>query len=663
METVNLTASDTLQPEPNPVADVAKPLPAFQAKNVDEIVYPSCVNQRPDGLYVDAVRAAVDTQFTRFIESVFEQHAYFLELDYAVLSRVLNHGVAPVHSKAEWLKLAAKIAAFPEPRRALYKNVEIVGDFEAAEYLFEPIFMEVENQASDSTETPSVQSLPTQLVFDEFVAYLWRHGVRDCIDEKSLRRIIAKDEMGRIEIARWMEPSAGQDAGIKEISDALHRDNSPKQLANGHIDLGQFKNRYPQIAENATLLKKTPRVLGQPGRKISGEVVEPALPKDFDFKALAGIGTKIEQRADGEYIVSTMEGFLSLDSATNQVSITARIVSHEGVSMRTTGDLKLTGDDYEEHGEVEEKRTVEGKNMTFCADVYGNLISHGGTITLKQNFSMGKMSNPLGKIVVEGRASSTIIEAPGGEIKIHTAEGCTITAKHVIVENAVCCQIVAEVLEIGVAEGCAVAAKSLKIENASSRKDEETIASICIPDLSSFEAQRIELNKKIKASQAAQENTQREIEALQAQPEFAHFLTLQSKIMRGEIKLNPAQLEGFKKAASRFHSPLQQLRQLTEQTKPMQAIITHAQQQLHEMEKQQAAWANEIGCTIESISGETVVRTLRVTFGGALLADVSPQELIVKLRNMGEPHERLFSGGAGKFSWVYSETQAEPGDS
>ena len=83
--------------------------------------------------------------------------------------------------------------------------------------------------------------------------------------------------------------------------------------------------------------------------------MEPALPKDFDFKALAGIGTKVEQRADGEYIVSTMEGFLSLDSATNQVSVTARIVSHEGVSMRTTGDLKLTGDDYEEHGEVEEK--------------------------------------------------------------------------------------------------------------------------------------------------------------------------------------------------------------------------------------------------------------------------------------------------------------------
>ena len=65
METVNLTASDTLQPEPNPVADIAKPLPAVQ-ENADEIVYPSCVNQRSDGLYVDAVRAAGPKGYTDY---------------------------------------------------------------------------------------------------------------------------------------------------------------------------------------------------------------------------------------------------------------------------------------------------------------------------------------------------------------------------------------------------------------------------------------------------------------------------------------------------------------------------------------------------------------------------------------------------------------------
>jgi len=644
-----------------PAAEAAKPLPENPEAKISELVFPSFVLKRDDGLYVDAVRAALDTQFTRFVDSVFTEGAYFPNVDYAVLSRLLYQAAGPATTKTEWLKLSDQIAAFPEPRRALYRSVKIIGDAERAEYLFEPVFVEAD--AAEGESPASTQPVPAKLAFDEFVAHVWGQGVRAGIDDKTVRRVIDKGEMGPIEIAKWIEPAAGQDASIQEISDALHRDNAPKQLANGHIDLGQFKNRYPQIAKHVALLKKTPRVLGQPGRNLSGELLEPDMPKDFDFKALAGIGTQVEQRPDGEYIVSIMEGFLTLDSTTNQVSITAKIVSHEGVSMRTTGDLVFTGDDYEEHGEVEELRTVEGKNMTFCADVYGSLISHSGTITLKQNFSKGKMHNPQGKIVVEGRASSTLIEAPGGEIHIHTAEGCTISGKHVTVENAVRCQIVAEVLEIGVAEACAVAAKAVKIGQSGARKDVESVVSVCIPDLSDFEEQRTALKKQIADSQAGQQKAQRQIEALQAQPEFAQFLALQTKIARGEIKLSPAQLDGFKKAASRFNSQLQLLRQLMEQVKPAQAIISQAEQQLQEMDKQQAAAAQDIRCNIEAITGETVVRTLRVKFGGDLLAGASPQEMLVKLRNLGEPHERLFSGGAGEFSWVYSETKPETADS
>ena len=666
MEAIHITeTSDTPQRELGgdlaaaPAAEASKPLPGNPEAKASEWVFPSCVNKRSDGLYVDAVRAAADAQFTRFVDSVFAEGFYFPSLDYAVLSRLLYPAAGAATAKVEWLKLSNQIAAFPEPRRALYKSVNIFGEADGAEYVFEPVFTELEAGEAD---TPSqAAAAPAKLDFDEFVAYLWGQGVRAGIDEKTVRRVIEKGEMGRIGIARRIEPTAGQDASIQEISDALHRDNAPKQLSNGHIDLGQFKNRYPQIAMNVALLKKTPRVLGQPGRKISGEIVEPELPKDFDFRALAGIGTQVEQRPDGEYIVSSMEGFLSLDTASNQVSITDKIVSHEGVSMRTTGNLTLSGDDYEEHGEVQEKRTVEGKNMTFCADVYGNLISRGGTITLKQNLSNGRASSPQGKIVVEGRASSALIEAPGGEITIHAAEGCTISGKHVIVENAVRCQIVAEILEIGVAEGCAIAAKAVKIGQSGARKNAEAVVSAFIPDLSEFEEQRTVLKKQIADSQAGQQKSRREIEALQAQPEFAHFLTLQTKIARGEVKLSPAQQDGFKKVAVRFAPQLQQLRHLTEQAKPAQAIIGHAEQQLQEMDIQQAAWAQDIRCNIDAITGETVVRTMRVKFGGDLFAGASPQELLVKLRNLGEPHERLFSGGAGEFSWAYSEKKT--GDS
>lgn len=670
METANVAeTSDMPQRESGselavvPASEVAKPLSEKPAAKASEIVFPSFFNARSDGLYVDAVRAAADTQFLRFVDGMFtEEGFYFSGLDYAVLSRLLYPDAGAATSKVEWLKISNRVAAFAEPRRAWYKGVKIKGDAESAEYLFEPVFTELEaGEAAAPSPTPPAQPVPAKLAFDEFVAHLWGQGVRAGIDEKTIRRVIDKGEMGPIEVARWIEPTAGQDASIKEVSDALHRDNAPKQLANGHIDLGHFKNRYPQVAKDAALIKKIPRVLGKPGRKISGEIVEPELPKEFDFKALAGAGTRVEQRADGEYIVSSMEGFLSLDSATNQVSVVDKIVSHEGVSMRTTGDLVLTGDDYEEHGEVEELRTVEGKNMTFCADVYGSLISRSGTITLKQNISKGKAINPQGKIVVEGRASSVLIEAPGGEIHLHTAEGCTISGKQVTVENAVRCQIVAEVLEIGVAEGCAVAAKTIKIGKTDARKNAEAIVSICIPDLSDFEEQRTALKKQIADSQASQQKSHREIEALQAQPEFAHFLTLQTKVARGEVSLSPAQQDGFKKVAARFAPQLQQLRHLTEQAKPAQAIIGHAEQQLQEMDAQQAAWARDIRCNIESITGETVVRTLRVKFGGDLFAGASPQELLVKLRNLGEPNERLFSGGAGEFSWVYSEKKT--GDS
>ncbi len=625
----------------------------------DTWVLPACFFKREDGLYVDAARAALDTQFARFIDRVFAERAYFCQLDYVALSGLLYQDSSWDNKKADRIKLADRIMAFPEARRALYTRVEIFGEGQGATYLFEPVFMQTSSDADAPEQANPAPPEPTKLTVDEFVAHLWVLGIRAGIDDKTVRRVIAKEEMGRIEVAHWLAPTTGQDASIQEISDALHRDNSPKQLANGHIDLGQFKNRYPQIAKNAALLKKTPRVLGQAGRKITGEVVEPDMPKDFDFKALAGIGTQVEQRADGEYIVSIVDGFLSLDSATNQVSINAKIISHEGVSMRTTGDLKLTGDDYEEHGEVEELRTVEGKNMTFCANVYGSLISRGGVITLKENFSKGHVSNPQGKIIVEGRASSVVIDAAGGDIHIRTAEGCTITGKKVSVESAVRCQIVAEELELGTAEGCAVAAKTVKIGSAAARKDVETVVSVLIPDFAALEKQRSELKKQIADSQKVQQRSMKELDALRAQPEFAHFLALQAKITRGEIKLSAQQQDAFKKAASRFTSQLHQLRHLTDDTAPAQKVIDHAEQQLRDMAEQETSCAQGIRCDIEAIMGETIVRTMRIKFDKEALAGATPQELALKLRNLGEPNERLFSGRSGAFGWVYATPQPE----
>lgn len=654
MET-NATIVNAPQIELSPETSAATAAEGGEAasKNNQNLLYPACVLKRQDGLYVDAARAALDTQFNRFVDSVFNTEHYLPDLNYLNLSQLLNPATDPNTTKIELLKLSNYPTEFPATRRALYKTVKITGEAERAEYLFEPVFLE-----STENTSPSTPAEPTKLNFDEFVAYLWLQGVRIGIHETNVRHAIDQNEMGLIEIAKWIEPSAGQDATIKEVSDALHRDNSPKRLANGQIDLGQFSNRYPQVAKNTALIKKIPRVLGKAGRNVAGEPLDPGLPIDIDFKLLAGAGTHVEQRPDGEYVVSSMDGFLSISSSSNQLSVADKIVSYEGVSMRTTGDLTLTGDDYEEHGEVEELRTVEGKNMTFFANVYGNLISRSGTIMLKENFSKGKMRNPQGKIIVEGRASSALIEAPGGEIRIRTAENCTITGKHVIVENAICCQIVAETLEIGIAEGCAAAAKTVKIAQSGARKDIEAVVSLFIPDLSDFDLQRTLFKKNITEHLTGQKRLEGDLETLKAQPDFAHFLVLQTKIARGEIKLSPEQQDGFKKAASRFTSQLEQLRQLSEKLKLSQAYISQAEQQLQKIDAQQAAGTQEVRCDIDAINDETVVRTMRVKFGGDFLAGATAQELAVALRHLGEPNERLFSGTKGTFSWVYSVAQS-----
>jgi len=71
-------------------------------------------------------------------------------------------------------------------------------------------------------------------------------------------------------------------------------------------------------------LKKIPRTLGTPGRMLDGTPVEPPLPKDFDLGTLAGLGTQLEHGGEGEFIVASMDGFLSIDTQTNLIAVTEK---------------------------------------------------------------------------------------------------------------------------------------------------------------------------------------------------------------------------------------------------------------------------------------------------------------------------------------------------
>lgn len=641
--------------------------PAINAAE-GQTLLPQFVSQGTEGVFVDTSRMGGAEEFAGFADRIFGGGAIFVGLDYAVFARLLHEGTA----QPPRVLLAVGLRPFAPERRCLYKAVKVEPDGMSAQYVFEPVTLEVASEvpvygvpgadgvaAVVRCETVTKQ-VPARLDFDEFVADLWQKGVRYGIAAAAVRSLIERNGTGRVDVAHGLAPTPGHDATLEEKTPALHRDDSPRILYNGKVDLGQFKNRYPQIAANTPLLRKVPRVLGKPGRKVTGEIIEPELPKDFDLAAQAGPGTRLEQRADGEYVVSTQDGFLTLDLESSVVSVTEKIVSREGVSVRTTGNLSLAGEEFEEHGDVQERRLVEGKHMTFFGSVYGAIVSQGGRVRLAGNISGGKAASPGGSIVAEARASSSTLEAPGGEVRVKEAEGCTLVATSVIVERAVLCQIIAERVEVERSEGCTIAGREVSVGVAVDRRAQETQIAMLVPDVASFQQRLDDLKAQAAEVEAAGQRKAAQAAEIRGNPEMAGFLALGARIARKELALTPAQEKNWGKALARF-APLQRhLKVLETELAGQGAELAGLAEQMAAIETERRGLAASIGCTLGAIAGDTTVRTLAYSPDQPLLTGGQLQSIQARLRAFGQTGERLFSGSGGQFAWRYEPDDGEP---
>lgn len=630
---------------------------------------PAFILVRKDGIHVDPAAITAEPEFRLFVERLFLAGFRFSGLRYPLFQRLIHEWAPAPNAAAE--RLADAIVAFEPARRELYKGVKVTPGGEKAEYFFEPVVMAtmtrtpLYGEAGEDGTAPVVgwderrDMTPTELDADEFVVDLWDKGVHYGIDFDRVRQLIAGKETGRFEIARMLDPERGSDAGIQEVFADLHRDNSPKRLASGRLDLRQFNNRFPQIGKGVAVFKKTPRSFGKPGFTVAGKVVEAAdKPKDFDLLSLSGPGTRVEKRADGEYIVAAMDGFLALDGKTNLVSVTEKVINTDGVSLRTTGDLNLSGDEFETHGDVQERRMVEGKHMTFHGDVYGAILSRGGDILVDGNIVKGKAASPGGSIVVKGRASHADLRAVDGAVEVALAEGCTIVASRVRIERAYSCEIIAEQVEANHLEGCAVAASSLHIKTSHNRRDSETAVSVLIPDFSDYRMREKKLSDELEKLRQTQCTISGQLGQLRGQPELTRFIALDMKLKKGEIKLNAQQSEQAHKAAQRFMPAIQKIRLLAGELEKIKQQAGLKETELAETARQREAAAAAVGCHIDQVTGETVVRTLPLLALEPALSDPQIAALQGRLRGAGDNQTRLYSGSEGSFAWRYVEAEA-----
>ncbi len=628
-----------------------------------QILLPAFVLRQSDGLYVDLTAIDARGIFAQFVERIFGAGARFADLDYELFLNLafrweaadIDRRLAEFERKGKLphQRIARDIVAFPPERRDIYRGLKIDADGKSAEYLFEQISVEREEDDPAAAEGTGKRKFMERRYadFDEFVAALWEKDVRYGIDARAVRETIARDQAERLTVAAAKAPVEGRDAGVDEQTDLLRRDDAPRLLPNGRLDLRHYRNRFPQVTAGTRLFKKVPRIVGRSGWDVRGKELAPPAVKDFDIATMAGPGTELIRDTAGEYIVAAQNGFLDIDARSGQISVIDKIVSREGVSMRTTGDLSLAGDDYEEHGEVQEKRVVEGHNMTFLADVFGNILSDGGRVTVKCNISGGNIHSPNGSIAVEGAASRALLEARGGDVVVDRAESCIVVAGRVRIARAVNCDVVADEVVIEQAEGCAVAAKNVVLRSAAMRKDEATSVTLLLPELTTFDEQRkaLEAGRDEAAAQSAK--LAAALQALAAQPEMKSYLSMQPRIKAKTLVLNPQQQAQWDALLRRVAPELRKVAALNEEVKVLREYVAGVEQDIAAVAQARKDVALGIACSIETVSGDTQVFTLRPAVGETPLANLTPKGLHKRLHELGSTATRLFAGSSGSFEW------------
>lgn len=597
-----------------------------------------CIEQRADGVYADP--EVLGTTLLAAVDAILRSKRYFVGLDYAVLTKALyGHGPdLPRDGDGRvMVRLADAIGTFPEARRALYRSVKIADG--QAEYYFEPVF-----------ETdPAGGERPARLDADEFVADMWTKGIRFGADMDAIRDGILAGAAGRMVVARRLAPRSGEDARVEEVTGDLHRSDAPRQLANGKLDLMSFQNRFPQVAKGKRLLRKVPATSGAPGFDLSGIPIAPEPPKDLELDHYAADGTAVDATPEGEFLVARQDGFLNVDPKSSRISISDKIVSRDGVSAKTTGNLQLSGD-YEEFGEVQEQRVIEGDSITVHADVFGHLVSRGGVIRLDRNLVGGSARNADGAVRVRGVASSATIQSANGEVMVRRAENCVISGARVKVEEAINCEIMADEVEVAYAEGGAIAGRRVAIGRAAPRRQGEMLVVVLRPDCGRIDEAMAQVRARIDQFGELAARLRAAMDEASAEPELRKYMLLATRVRKGELVLTPAQQPQFKRLAESVAPRLKELGRLSQQAKEAEGEQQAGQALLARLASQRAERSATASVTLGAMEGEVQVRAMACEPDAGSAYDLPPREIRLRLRD-GAGTELLHAGASGAWSW------------
>ena len=625
----------------------AAPQPHAEPTRVSAVDSSHCLVRDDDGVHADP--DAAGPALLAAIDALYQAGNLLVGVDYPALLRALygiGKGASAPGAARTW-RLARDVQPFDPARRALYRAVKIADG--QAEYYFEPVWL-------PDPDDPEGQGRPASLDVDEFIADMWTKGIRCGIDVAAVRAAIAASRGERVTVARRIDAVPGQDARIEEVSEDLHRSNAPRQLANGRLDLHSFQNRFPQVQQGARLLRKVPATRGAAGVELSGIPIAPADGADLDLASYAGPGTAAERNREGEFLVARQTGFLSVEKETSRLCVGDKIVSHDGVSGRTTGNLQLTGD-YEEFGDVQEKRVIEGESITVHGEVYGDLVSRGGLVLLHANLIGGSATNAAGDIRVCGMASAAVLQAPSGAVILERAENCVVSGTRVRIAHAANCEIIGDDVEVCLAEGCAIAGRRVRVETAAPRKQVEMLVGVLQPEGPRVEEVIAAVHGRLARFAELAARQKAEIERIGSLPDVHRFLLLRAKVQKNEIRFSPEQARQYQRLAQDAAPALKQLSDASNALKATQAERQAGEALLAKLEEQRVDAAAAASVEVTSVQGETQVRIVGYSPAAGSPYRLAPREIKTRLR-AAQTGQVLFAGAAGGFAWSSVDAQS-----
>lgn len=224
------------------------------------------------------------------------------------------------------------------------------------------------------------------LTFDEILKLLQKNQIHYGIDYKVIKQLVDYPYEGTVEVARGQAPTTPVNGSVELFFDEKARN---YLSADNHVSI-DFKeiNKLPTVGCGEALALNHLPVQGQPGKSVTGEVIEPEAP--LIFTLFAGKGVQLVE--NGTKAVALEEGLPKVKKVgVNWTLSVDSVLLHNGDVNMGTGNIRFRGGVHI-LGCVDNGMSVSATGDVVVASlVTGAKVTAGSNIIVKGNVVNGEL--------------------------------------------------------------------------------------------------------------------------------------------------------------------------------------------------------------------------------------------------------------------------------